>query len=321
MITLDERQTSEALPFDRLIETLRQTFATGCHVPRRHVHLVETSGGNGTVLIMPAWNDKYLGIKTVNVYPDNSRKGLPGLFSVFTLFDATTGRALAQLDGNAITSRRTAAASALAASYLARRDSKRHLVIGAGRVGSLLPEAYRAVFALQHVDVWNRDAEAAETLAASLRNMGIQASVVSSDLDAAVARADIVSTATLSTEPIVKGAWMAAGSHLDLIGSFTPQMREADDDAFRDATLFVDTEEALEKSGDLLEPMSRRAFDRGDVASTLSGLCTGSHSGRLTDIERTVFKSVGTALEDLAAAIQAYEHCVKLHGVSASQTI
>ena len=174
-----------------------------------------------------------------------------------------------------------------------------------------MPEAYRAVFALQHVDVWNRDVEAAETLAASLRNTGLQSNVVGSDLDAAVARADIVSTATLSTEPIVKGAWMAAGSHLDLIGSFTPQMREADDDAFRAATLFVDTEEALEKSGDLLGPMSRRAFDRGDVASTLSGLCTGSHSGRLSDTERTVFKSVGTALEDLAAAIQAYEHCVK----------
>lgn len=315
MIILDERRTTDALPFDRLIETLRQTFHVGCQVPRRHVHQVKTSGGDGTVLIMPAWNDKYLGIKTVSVYPDNSRKGLPGLFSVFTLFEATTGTPLAQLDGNVITSRRTAAASALAASYLAREKSRRYLIIGAGRVGRLLPEAYLEVLNLKEVDVWDRDSNAAESLAASLRALGIRSNAVGADLAAAVKGADIVSTATLSTKPIVKGAWLAEGSHLDLIGSFTPQMREADDDVFNDGLLFVDTEEALEKSGDLLDPMSRGIFSRTDVKSTLAGLCSGSHQGRSSDAERTVFKSVGTALEDLAAAIQAYEHWLHLESV------
>lgn len=308
MIILDERQTTEALPFSQLIETLRRMFQAGCHVPQRHVHLVDSPDASGTVLIMPAWNDKYLGIKTVNIYPSNSAKGMPGLFSVFTLFDATTGKALAQLDGNVITSRRTAAASALAATFLARPDSKRHVVVGAGRVGKLLPEAYRAVFQLDAIDVWDRNSNAADALASSLRQRGVGSNAVGADLASAIARADIVSMATLSTEPIVKGAWLKSGSHLDLIGSFTPQMREADDDAFKGASIFIDTEEALEKSGELLGPMSRSVFMRNDVASTLEGLCTRSHSGRSWNAERTVFKSVGTALEDLAAAIQAYEH-------------
>ncbi|MEJ8814758.1 ornithine cyclodeaminase family protein [Variovorax ureilyticus] len=309
MITLDERQTNEALPFDRLIETLREMFAAGCSVPQRHSHVVNTAEGSGTVLIMPAWNEKYLGIKTVNIYPQNSQRGLPGLFSVFTLFDSSTGLPLAQLDGNVITSRRTAAASALAASYLAKKNSRRLLVVGAGRVGRLLPDAYRAVFPLEQIDVWNRDPAAADLLAATLRESDMASmSVGRWSLEAAARRADIVSTATLSCEPIVKGEWLAPGAHLDLIGSFTPEMRETDDTAFRDAKLFVDTEEALQKSGELLGPMSRGVFCANDVVATLAGLCAGAHLGRASHGERTVFKSVGSALEDLAAAIQAYEH-------------
>jgi ornithine cyclodeaminase len=308
MLILDADQTREALPFDRLIENLRRMFAAGCEVPRRHVHRVETAAGSGTVLIMPAWNQRYLGIKTVNIYPGNGAKGLPGLSSVYTLFDAATGVALAHLDGNVITARRTAAASALAASCLARKDAKCHLVIGAGQVGRLLPQAYRAVFPGLQVEIWNRHAAAAVSLAEALNRSGFSAGAVTGDLAAAVARADIISTATLSQEPIVKGGWLRAGSHLDLIGSFTPEMREADDTAFESAALFVDTNEALDKRGELLGPMSRGVFAPADVASTLAGLCAGLHPGRTSGTQRTVFKSVGTALEDLAAAIQAYEH-------------
>lgn len=132
-------------------------------------------------------------------------------------------------------------------------------------------------------------------------------------LEAVASQVDIVSTATLSSEPIVKGEWLSQGSHLDLIGSFTPQMREADDAAFKGAKLFVDTEEALQKSGDLLGPMSRGVFSVSGVAATMADLCTGVHPGRSSDGERTVFKSVGTALEDLAAAILAYEHWCAEH--------
>jgi ornithine cyclodeaminase len=116
-----------------------------------------------------------------------------------------------------------------------------------------------------------------------------------------------VSCATLATAPLIEGRWLRPGSHLDLIGSFTPAMREADDACFAGAALYVDTEEALQKSGDLLGPMSRGVFAPGDLRGTLAGLARGEVSGRRSAQERTVFKSVGTALEDLAAAILVYE--------------
>jgi ornithine cyclodeaminase len=304
---LDEEATRNALPFDALIPRLRDMFRTGCEVPARHVHKVKTGEAEGTVLIMPAWTDRYLGIKTVNIYPGNARLGLPGLFAAYNLFDARTGRTLASIDGDVITSRRTAAASALAASYLARKDSRRLLVVGAGRVGSLVPRAYSEVFDLQEIWIWAREQKKASALAAELRAEGLPASTVE-DLESAVREADIVSTATLATAPVVSGRWLKSNGHLDLIGSFTPQMRETDDDAFRASSVFVDTEEALAKSGDLLGPLATGAFHRERLAGSLADLCAGRSPGRVERECRTVFKSVGTALEDLAAAIQVYEH-------------
>jgi ornithine cyclodeaminase/alanine dehydrogenase-like protein (mu-crystallin family) len=306
MRIFDEAMTREALSFGPLIESLRKMFQAGCNVPARHVHRVQTEATDGTVLIMPAWTGKYLGIKTVNIYPANSSRGLPGLFSVYTLFDATTGQALAHMDGNVITSRRTAAASALAASYLARKNARSLLVIGAGRVGSLLPLAYSTIMDLQVVEIWDRSGTPAERLAASLCAQGIPAKAVL-DLESAARRADIVSCATLATEPVVHGECLRSGTHCDLIGSFTPEMREADDAVFAGASLFVDTPEALLKSGDLLGPMSRGVLSASNVKGNLGELCSAQHPGRTYDDERTVFKSVGTALEDLAAAIAVFE--------------
>lgn len=306
MKIFDEAATREALAFGPLIERLRGMFRAGCHVPARHVHLVETEAAHGTVLIMPAWTDRYLGIKTVNIYPGNSRRGLPGLFSAYALFDATTGQVLAQMDGNVITSRRTAAASALAASYLVRKSARKLLVIGAGRVGSLLPLAYREVMRLESVEIWDRSGTPAEVLATSLASRGIAARAVR-DLEAAARRADVVTCATLATEPVLRGDWLSPGAHVDLIGSFTPNMREADDATFGGASLFIDTAEALQKSGELLGPMARGIIDPISVRGDLSQLCSGVVAGRTEDSERTIFKSVGTALEDLAAAMAVYE--------------
>jgi ornithine cyclodeaminase/alanine dehydrogenase-like protein (mu-crystallin family) len=282
MKCFDALQTRAALPFDRLVPALERAFAAGAQVPPRHVHTL----GGGTVLIMPAWQDRFLGIKTINIFPGNAARGLPGLFATYVLYDATTGEPLAQIDGNEITARRTAAASALAASKLVPAGARRLLVLGRGRVGSLLPEAYRAVRPIDTVTVWHRGA-------------GI-------DLAQAVREADIVSCATLSEEPLVRGEWLQPGSHLDLIGSFTPRMREADDACFADAAIHVDTEEALAKSGDLIGPISRGVFAPSDVRGTLASLCRGTAAPRRHAGERTVFKAVGTALADLAAAMLVY---------------
>ena len=318
---IDTQATRDALPFERLIPALRDLFATGCEVPLRHTHTLADSQGRsaGTLLIMPAWQPgAYLGIKTVGIFPGNAQRGLPGLHSTYLLFDAQTGVPLAQLDGNEITSRRTAAASALAASYLARADARHLLVVGAGRVAALLPAAYRAVRPVECVSVWARDSAQAELLAHQWRAEGIDARA-RLDLSAAASEADIVSCATLATAPVVQGAWLRPDSHLDLIGSFTPQMREADDACFgAGARLYVDTAEALQKSGELLGPMSRGVFTAEDVCATLTDLCseraTGGHSG----VRRTVFKSVGTALEDLAAAALVFEAVPTAHRLDAA---
>ncbi|MCU7376531.1 ornithine cyclodeaminase family protein [Paucibacter sp. O1-1] len=308
MQTFDDHATRRALAFAPLIAALERLFISGCEVPPRHVHSIAGDQGQGllTTLIMPAWlPGRYLGIKTVNIAPGNTALGLPGLFSSYLLYDASTGRPLASIDGNEITSRRTAAASALAASRLARPDARSLLVVGAGRVAALLPEAYRAVLpSIERVRVWTRRPEAAAALAGQL-GAGIDIEAVP-DLARAVAEADIVSCATLATEPLIRGEWLRPGSHLDLIGSFTPAMREADDACFAGASLWVDTDEALRKSGDLLQPLASGVIGAADVRGDLAALCR-LRSGRTSANERTVFKSVGSALEDLAAAMLVYE--------------
>jgi ornithine cyclodeaminase len=308
MEIVSDAQTTGGLPFDRLIPALQAMFASGCCVPLRHSHVIgDESCGKGTLLLMPAWQDgKRLGVKTVSIFPDNQRHGLPALHSVFILYDAATGVPLALLDGNVITSRRTAAASALAAKYLSRPDAKSLLVVGAGRVASLVPEALRAVRPIEEVKVWDINAGLAASLAERLGKAGLHAQVVS-DLEAAVAGADIISCATLSTAPLVHGAWLKPGVHLDLIGGFTPVMRETDDECFRVSTVFVDTDEASMKAGDILSPILSGVFSKSSIAGDLASLCRGSHPGRTAEGEITLFKAVGTALEDLAAASLAFD--------------
>jgi ornithine cyclodeaminase len=299
MRVIDSATTRRHLGFAPLIDALRRMFASGCEVPLRHTHRI---GEAGTLLLMPAWRTgARLGIKTVTIFPGNSAHGLPGLHSTYLLFDAATGVPLAQLDGNEITSRRTAAASALAASFLARPDARRLLVVGTGRVAALLPEAMRAVRTIDQVTVWNHRPASAHALAAALRETGVDAHATD-DLAHAVANADIVSCATLATAPLIRGEWLRAGMHLDLIGSFTPQMREADAACFARSRVFVDTPEALAKAGDVLDAIDADAFAATRLQGTLAELCQGTRAGRAGAAEVTLFKSVGSALEDLAAA-------------------
>lgn len=303
---LDAAALRAALPFPALVAALRRAFAAGAEVPQRHLHAI---GDAGVSLLMPAWRagtsdgaPARYGVKIVNVFPGNAALGLPGIHGVYALFDATSGLPLAVLDGSELTARRTAAVAALAADFLARADARSLLVVGAGRVGSIIPEAMRAVRpALREVAVWNRTPAAAEALAARLRGLGFAAQATA-DLAAAVPRADIVSCATLAEAALVRGAWLAAGAHLDLIGSFAPAMREADGEAFARCRVFVDTDEALAKSGDVLQAVAEGAWRPSALQGTLARLCRGEAAGRQGAAECTLFKSVGTALADLAAA-------------------
>lgn len=289
-----------ALPWNHLAEALQRAFIEGAEVPLRHAHAL---GQGDTLLLMPAWSREALGAKLVTVMPGNAARGVGTVQALYLLFDRATGEAQALLDGEALTLRRTAAASALAARHLAREDARRLLVVGGGRLSPWMARAHAALRpSLDHIDVWARDASAAVEVARSLRAEGLPAHAAH-DLPRAVAQAQIVSCATTSTVPIVQGAWLSPGAHVDLVGGFRRDMREADDEAVLRSRVFVDTcAGALAEAGDLLQPMERGLIGREHVKGELAELLRGAVPGRMQQDEITLFKSVGTALEDLAAA-------------------
>ncbi|OZI44602.1 ornithine cyclodeaminase [Bordetella genomosp. 5] len=307
MQVIDTAATQGALSFDAVIPALRSAFQGGYVVPARHVHAIESQGRQGTSLIMPAWNAAgYFGVKVINIFPENTHDGLPGLHATYTLYSARTGVPLASVDGDIVTAYRTAGAAALGADYLARPDARTLLILGSGRIASLVAPAMRAVRPIERVLVWNVRAPGAERLAQALRAQGYAAEAVT-DLEAAVRQADIVSCATLSTEPLVRGEWLRPGTHLDLIGSFKPDMKETDPDCFRDNAVYVDTDEAPTKSGDLLAAFEAGTLARDAIRGTLFDLAAQRVPGRESDAAITVFKAVGSALEDLALAALVYE--------------
>ncbi|CAJ49009.1 ornithine cyclodeaminase family protein [Bordetella avium] len=307
MQIIDTDATRRVLAFDAVVPILREAFAGAYTVPPRGVHNIVSGDRQGTTLIMPAWSEAgYFGVKVINIFPENTRDGLPGLHATYTLYSARSGVPLAQVDGDVITAFRTAGAAALGADYLARRDARRLLVLGSGRIAGLVPAAMRAVRPIEEVLIWNLRPAGAEALAASLREEGIEARAVS-DLQEAVQGADIISCATLSTVPLVRGEWLRPGTHLDLIGSFKPEMKETDPACFASHAVYVDTDEAPTKSGDLLEAFKAGTLTPADIRGTLFDLVAGRVAGRCDDRQITVFKAVGSALEDLALAAQVYE--------------
>ncbi len=287
-----------------LIEALREAFRGECTAPLRHRHSVPTGdGGAGVMLLKPAWRPGGpFAVKVVNIFPDNVRLGLPSVLGAVMLFDGDSGATLAAIDGRVLTVRRTAAASALAADYLAREDAARLLVVGTSQLAPALARAHAAVRPIETVEVWGRNYDKAVALARSLSSDGMSATPVTA-LDDAVARADIVTCATLASDSLIRGEWLRPGAHVDLVGSFMPDMREADDLAMQRARIYVDTREgALAEAGELVQAIASGAIAPGDVVGELSELCRGEVVGRSSDDEVTLFKSVGTALEDLAAA-------------------
>lgn len=304
---IDTEQTRNALSFDAVISALRDAFRDGATVPPRHVHAIQSGTAHGTTLIMPAWSDRgYFGVKIINIFPENTHQGLPGLHATYNLYSATTGVPIAQVDGDIVTVYRTAGAAALGADYLARKDARTLLIVGSGRIAGLVAQAMRTVRPIERVLVWNVRAAGADALAASLREQGFDADATT-DLEAAARQADIISCATLSTVPLIQGAWLRPGVHLDLIGSFKPEMRETDPACFDGTTVYVDTDEAPTKSGDLLSAFDAGVLTLEAIQGDLHQLTTGQRPGRQRDDEITVFKAVGSALEDLTLATLVYE--------------
>ncbi|MFB2553036.1 ornithine cyclodeaminase family protein [Ensifer soli] len=309
MLLLDETRTRDLLSWPALIDALSTMFRGGCVMPVRHHHTVAVPGADpATLLLMPAWvPGRYAGVKIVAVFPSNGARGLPAVQGNYMLMSGETGVPLAMVDGGELTARRTAAASALAASRLAREDAETLTVIGAGRLSANLVAAHATVRPIRRATIWARDPSKARGAAAALAVEGVDITVAD-DLERAVRDADIVSAATLSTTPLVRGAWLKPGAHVDLVGAFRPDMRESDDASVRRASLFVDTRDgALSEGGDLVQPIREGVISEADIRADLFDLMQGRHPGRTDAEEITLFKSVGAALEDLAGAILAYE--------------
>ncbi|WP_371929890.1 ornithine cyclodeaminase family protein [Bradyrhizobium sp. CCGUVB1N3] len=297
-------EVEAGLDYPRLIDVLSEAFRRdGETMPVRQSYEVGASGAPGHLLLMPAWQrGQALGVKFVTVFPENASRGLGAVSSLYVLLDGTTGQPRAMIDGEALTNRRTAAASALASRHLSREDAHTLLVVGTGRIAACLPAAHRVVRPIKRVLVWGRNPERALTLAGVFSRQGFEAQAVA-DLPEAVAQADIVSCATTSTQPLVMGQHLRTGTHLDLVGSFTPRMRESDDEAVCRSRVFVDTYGgALAEAGDLLQPMSAGRWQAHEVCGDLHELTRGARPGRIDKDEITLFKSVGAAIEDLAAA-------------------
>ena len=315
MQMINAAEVDRALTFPGLTEILRTMFRDGAMQPVRHHHTVERPDGTpATLLLMPAWTDfgrtqghGHIGVKIVTVAPDNNAIGKPAVMGLYLLLDGKTGEPQALIDGQRLTQWRTACASALAATYLAREDASKLLIVGAGALSVFLAKAHSAARPIREIRIWNRTVANAQKVAHALTAEGLAASVAP-DLDAALPWADIVSAATISTTPLVKGALLSPGAHVDLVGAFSPTMRESDDEAVRRARVYVDTRAgATKEAGDIVQAIAAGVIGPDDIVADLFELTRGEKPGRADDQQITLFKSVGAALEDLAAGIAVYQ--------------
>ncbi|MGE0503743.1 MAG: ornithine cyclodeaminase family protein [Rhizobiaceae bacterium] len=316
MKMISAAEIDRALTFPGLVEALRDMFRYGAVQPVRHHHTIaRPDGADSTLLLMPAWTDfgragtsdgGHVGVKVVTVSPDNNAIGKPAVMGIYLLLDGRTGEPQAMLDGQRLTQWRTACASALAATFLARQDASKLLIIGAGALCPFLAKAHSAVRAIDEIRIWNRTAANAEKAAAALRHDGLPGAATE-DLAGALGWADIVSSATISTDPLVAGALLKPGAHVDLVGGFTPTMREADDEALARARVYVDTRAgATKEAGDIVQPLASGVLTDQSILADLFELCRGEKRGRESSDEITLFKSVGAALEDLAAGMAVF---------------
>lgn len=297
-------QVAASLPYGALIDALERAFRSDAEVPERMHYEIESPGSpNATLLLMPAWRrGGFIGVKIATIFPSNADRNLPSVNASYLLLDGGTGEPRALLDGGELTLRRTAAASALASRYLSRRESRSLLMIGTGKLAPHLVAAHSVVRQLDRIMVWGRRADTAAALAAKLSG-NARAVIAVTDLESAVRSADIISCATLATEPLVRGDWLRPGQHLDLVGAFRPDMREADSAAVSRADVYVDTiAGAIAEAGEIVQALERGVLERSDIRGDLFALAREECRARQSDDAITLFKSVGTAIEDLAAA-------------------
>ncbi len=297
MQMIDAQRVHELLDYDGLVAAIRQAHMGGMpkFSDRIRYEVANESGHPDSFIILPAWQPQEgLLCKLVTSFPGNKlNHGVSNVNSIYAFIDGATGVTEAVIDGEAMIFRKTSADSALGAGILARQDAKTLLMVGAGGLAPYLVRAHRSVRpSIEKVLIWNRTVANAEKLAGLLGEESVDAAVAG-DLDAAVAGADIVSCATMASEPILKGRHLQPGTHVDLVGSFTPEMREADDAVLQRCDVFVDHRQTTERSGEFLGPFERGVIGPDDIKGDLFELCQGKVAGRTSPEQITMMKNGG----------------------------
>jgi ornithine cyclodeaminase/alanine dehydrogenase-like protein (mu-crystallin family) len=290
--------TVELIPFEAeaLLDwrELTEAIREGHRMPRAEIGDTFLYRDPDTLITRSAWIDGMgMAVKTATVFPENPAEKVPAVNGTVSLFCDDHGTVEAIIDFQLVTKWKTAADSVLAASLLARPGAECILIVGAGAVAKSLREAYGALFPKARFMVWNRSPAGAEAMASHFPD-----TLVATDLESAAMASDIIATATMSREPLIEGAWLSAGQHLDLIGAYRPDMREADDEALRRARVFVDSRETvLDHIGELKIPLANGVLRRDDVLGDFYDIEAGAFTRALDDI--TLFKNGGGAHLDL----------------------
>lgn len=297
MLMIDAARVHQLLDFPGLIAALEEAHMGG--MPKqsdRQIYQEANPDGQPDIfIILPAWQPgEGILAKLVTSFPNNkARHGLPTVNSIYAFINGDTGVTEAIIDGEAVIFRKTSSDSALGSKLLSRPDVKTFLMCGAGGLAPYLVEAHLTVRpSIETVLLWNRTKENAERLREKLAEKGIRAEVVT-DLEAAIPEADIISSATMASEPHIKGHLLKPGAHLDLVGSFTPAMRESDDEVLTRAKIFVDHRQTTTRSGEFLGPFDRGVITRDDVRADLFELCQKRAEGRTNESDITMMKNGG----------------------------
>ena len=312
IIQIDDSFIEKNTSFAELVSVLKLAFSSRkVIVPMRHHHDFPNPemGTDSTLLLMPAWNPgESAGVKIVAVSPENCRFDLPSINGTYIYLDATKGTVKAILEAKSLTAKRTAATSALASSFLSKENSSSLLMIGTGALSINLIKAHAAVRPIEKVFIWGRNFEKAQAISDQLSNESFSISPIQSIAEK-ITEVDIISCATLSKTPLVLGRKLRKGQHIDLVGAYKNDMRESDDEAILQSSVFLDTfQGGLKESGDITQPLQSGIIQESDIKADLFQLCSGEKTGRASSDEITLFKSVGHALQDLAAADYYYEN-------------
>lgn len=298
----DQTAVARALPYPALMDALAAGLQQTIASPARSVYTPNADAS--AVLIMPAWKaQEIMGVKLVSIWPGNSAMGKSAVSAVYVLISCEDGHPIAVLDGTELTLRRTAAAAALAARTLARKNSRTLAILGTGSLSAPLVAAHASVMDFKNILVWGRELHKAQTVVDRLAQQGIPAEA-RSDLQSTLAQADVVCAASTASTPFIRSEWVRPGTHLGLMGAFTPTMAEAEPALMPRAQVFADSRDAvLEKGGEVWQAIAQGLISARAIQAELADITAQPlHAWRQSEDAITVFKSVGFASLDLIAA-------------------